>query len=272
MISQVNSASLGYTPLSQAVKVESLPEANILPLSSARPINNSNSITNNSPSSSQSSIDTTDSEKAYPSKGSIQKNAEVQQVINQLKARDSEVKQHEMAHLSAAGGYSTGGMSFIYQMGPDGRKYAVGGEVGIDISSVAGDPQATLQKAMVVYGAALAPADPSAQDHKVASAATQMMAQARAEIVALSQEEQKAASEEKAQKDSVSEIDSESLQEEAGSVLKSPFSLLNRNGALLQNAPLIQNVNVSSSLENPDRSQFDLRMQFSVNNLLSTTR
>ncbi len=268
MISQVNSATLAYTPLSQAVKVESLPEVKTLPPHSARPENNSNPITNNSPPS-QSSLSPTDSENpnsADLANETLQKNAEVKQVINQLKSRDSEVKAHEMAHLYAAGGYSTGGMNFTYQAGPDGRQYAVGGEVGIDVSAVAGDPQATLQKAMVVYGAALAPAEPSAQDHKVASVATQMMAQARTELMALSQEEQKVESAEKVEKDLVSEIDSESRPMEAGSTLERPFNSVNRNGEVLQN------VNTSNPLENPDRSQFDLRMQFSANSLLSTIR
>lgn len=267
MISQVNSATLAYMPLSQAVKDESLSEIKALPPQSAHPVNNSSSITNNN--LPQSSLSTTNSENANSvdlTHETLQKNAEVQQVINQLKSRDSEVKAHEMAHLSAAGGYSTGGVSFTYQAGPDGRQYAVGGEVGIDVSAVAGDPQATLQKAMVVYGAALAPAEPSAQDHKVASAATQMMAQARADLMALSQEEQKVESAEKVEKDSISEIDSKSRPVEAGSALERPINSANRNGAVLQN------VNTSNPLENPDRSQFDLRMQFSANSLLSTTR
>ncbi|MDG6773736.1 putative metalloprotease CJM1_0395 family protein [Thiomicrorhabdus sp. ZW0627] len=106
----------------------------------------------------------------------------VQQVVNQLKARDSEVRAHEMAHLGAAGGYATSGASYAYQVGPDGKRYAIGGEVGIDISPVAGDPQATLQKAAVVQRAALAPAQPSSQDYRVASAAAQMAAQARMEL------------------------------------------------------------------------------------------
>lgn len=115
--------------------------------------------------------------------------AEIAQVISQLKARDTEVRAHEMAHLAAAGSYSTGGMSFSYQTGPDGRQYAVGGEVGIDTSPIAGDPEATMMKAQVIQRAALAPAEPSAQDIKVASMATQMMAQARVEIQAQNQAE-----------------------------------------------------------------------------------
>lgn len=274
MISQVNSVTLAYTPLSQAAKVVSVPEVKILPPQSARHLSDLSSIPNNS-SLSQLPSGETDSEDANSADSdneTVQKNAQVQQVINQLKVRDSEVKAHEMAHLSAAGGYSTGGMSFTYQTGPDGRQYAVGGEVGIDVSAVPGDPQATLQKAMVVYRAALAPAEPSRQDYKVASAATQMMSQARADIMKQSQEERKLESEEKAENDSVSAIDSETHLVEAESILERPFNAATRSEATLPAGQSIQNVTTTYPIENSDRNQFDLRMQFSANNLLSAIR
>ena len=97
-----------------------------------------------------------------------------------------------MAHLAAAGSYARGGMSFTYQTGPDGKRYAIGGEVGIDTSPVSGDPEATLQKAMVIQRVALAPAEPSAQDQKVAQSAIKMMAQARMEISMQALEKQRA--------------------------------------------------------------------------------
>ena len=106
---------------------------------------------------------------------------ELQQVA-ELKTRDQEVRAHEQAHIAAAGAYATGGPSFSYQKGPDGQRYAVGGEVGIDTSPVSGDPEATIQKAQQIRAAALAPASPSSQDQQVAAAATQMESQARAEL------------------------------------------------------------------------------------------
>ena len=60
--------------------------------------------------------------------------------VQKLKNRDREVRAHEAAHLAAAGPYATRGASFSYQKGPDGRQYAVGGEVGIDSSEVPNDP------------------------------------------------------------------------------------------------------------------------------------
>ena len=102
--------------------------------------------------------------------------------ITQLKARDAEVRAHEAAHLAAAGSYARGGASFEYQTGPDGKKYAIGGEVSIDSGPVSGDPAATIQKARQIRAAALAPASPSSQDQKVAAAASQMEADARIQL------------------------------------------------------------------------------------------
>lgn len=109
--------------------------------------------------------------------------AELKQ-IETLKRRDREVKAHETAHLAAAGQYARGGISFSYTRGPDGRLYAVGGEVSIDSTPVSGDPQATLRKAQQVRAAALAPAQPSATDRAVAARAVQIATAARAEISA----------------------------------------------------------------------------------------
>lgn len=106
---------------------------------------------------------------------------EIQQV-RKLSQRDREVRAHEQAHASVAGSLAKGGPSFSYQRGPDGQLYAIGGEVKIDASAVAGDPEATAEKAQQIQRAALAPAQPSQQDRAVASAAAALEAQARAEI------------------------------------------------------------------------------------------
>lgn len=107
---------------------------------------------------------------------------EEQKQIEELKSRDREVKNHEQAHIAAGGSYVLGGASYDYQTGPDGKQYAVGGSVNIDTSPVDGNPEATIAKAQVVIKAALAPAEPSGQDQKVASAARQMMSEARKEL------------------------------------------------------------------------------------------
>ncbi len=113
---------------------------------------------------------------------------EVQKMLSELKSRDMEVKAHEMAHLAAAGQYATSGANYSYQTGPDGKQYAIGGDVGIDTSAVDGDPQATLAKAQQVFSAAMAPAQPSSQDFKVAQSAQNMMSQALSDIQAEQQQ------------------------------------------------------------------------------------
>lgn len=104
------------------------------------------------------------------------------QKVAELKRRDAEVRAHEHAHLAAAGGYANGGIHYEFQRGPDDKQYAVGGHVSIDASPIAGDPQRTIQKAQIVRRAALAPADPSSTDRRVASQAQAMERQARAEL------------------------------------------------------------------------------------------
>lgn len=101
--------------------------------------------------------------------------------VAQLQAIDRRVRAHEQAHIAAGAGVVRGGASFEYQQGPDGRRYAVAGEVPID-NSPARDPEATIAKARQIRRAALAPADPSAQDRRVAAQARAMEAEARAEL------------------------------------------------------------------------------------------
>ena len=88
---------------------------------------------------------------------------------------------HEMAHLSAAGSLARGGMQLSYQIGPDGKPYAVGGSVQIDTSK-GSTPEETLAKAAQIQAAATAPANPSPQDLKVAADARRMAEEARQEI------------------------------------------------------------------------------------------
>jgi hypothetical protein len=102
-------------------------------------------------------------------------------LIRELASLDREVRAHEQAHKSV-GGQHAGAMAFTFEFGPDGKRYAVGGEVPIDMARVAGDPEATLQKAEQVQRAALAPAEPSIQDRRVAVVASQIVLDSQVEI------------------------------------------------------------------------------------------
>ena len=90
--------------------------------------------------------------------------------VLELEKRDREVRAHEQAHIAAGGRYVRSGASFQYETGPDGKRYAVGGEVSIDTTEEK-DPEATIRKMETVRRAALAPAHPSSKDRKVAAEA-----------------------------------------------------------------------------------------------------
>ncbi|SMF52977.1 SprA-related family protein [Alteromonadaceae bacterium Bs31] len=112
------------------------------------------------------------------------------QEIQELAARDREVRAHEQAH-AAVGGQYAGAASFQYERGPDGVRYAVGGEVPIDVGKEA-TPQETIVKAQIVKRAALAPAEPSPQDRSVAAEASRLESEARRELSLEKSEEQQA--------------------------------------------------------------------------------
>jgi len=106
--------------------------------------------------------------------------AQKEQVIK-LQQRDTHVRAHEAAHLAAGGSVVSGGTRYTYQKGPDGKMYAVGGEVPIHVTK-GSNPKETLAIARQLRVAALAPSDPSPQDLKVAASASMMEARAMQEI------------------------------------------------------------------------------------------
>jgi hypothetical protein len=101
---------------------------------------------------------------------------------DELQQADAGVRAHEAAHMAAAGAAASGGASYIYMRGPDGRMYAVGGSVSVNMSPVPGDPEATIRKARVLIQAAYAVGQPSAADLRVAAEAYEMEMQAQREM------------------------------------------------------------------------------------------
>lgn len=110
-----------------------------------------------------------------------------QQQVQELAARDREVRQHELAHQASVGRHG-GSLKLEYTVGPDGRRYAVAGSVQVDLSREA-SAEETLEKAEQIKRAALAPADPSNQDRMVAQQAAMMAMAARAELLRESREQ-----------------------------------------------------------------------------------
>ena len=101
--------------------------------------------------------------------------------VEKLKARDREVRAHEQAHKAAAGDLAVGGPTYTYQVGPDGRRYAIGGEVKIKIPK-GRTPEESLRIAQRAQRAALAPQEPSSQDRAVAARAAQRASEARSDM------------------------------------------------------------------------------------------
>lgn len=95
--------------------------------------------------------------------------------VAKLQQTDREVRAHEAAHLSAGNGVVTSGARYEYAVGPDGKRYAVGGEVSIDTGKEE-EPRANIDKGERIQRAALAPAEPSSQDYRVAAVGAQMVA------------------------------------------------------------------------------------------------
>lgn len=118
---------------------------------------------------------------------------EEEEEVEELQQRDQEVRQHEQAHKTVGGSYA-GSIQYETVTGPDGKEYAVGGEVDIDVSAVPNNPEATIRKMEVVERAALAPAEPSSKDIQVARTAQQTRAQAQAELKEKKEQELKESS------------------------------------------------------------------------------
>lgn len=125
----------------------------------------------------------TGGEPARPTKPSGEEmSAEEVERLQELQRRDREVRIHEQQH-AAVGGQYAGAPSYDYQTGPDGKQYAVGGEVQIDISPIPGDPRATIDKMQQVKAAALAPTEPSQADKAAAARADQHIREAQAKLL-----------------------------------------------------------------------------------------
>ncbi|WP_286234316.1 putative metalloprotease CJM1_0395 family protein [Thalassotalea sediminis] len=193
-----------------------------------------------------------------------------QQQIRKLQNRDREVRSHEQAHATAGGAY-TGAPSYSFEVGPDGKKYAVEGEVSVDLSPIKGDPRATIAKLQKVYNAALAPANPSVQDSRVANKAAQLIVQAQSELYANSQEALEQTKRENARV--VIDTSDRFAYNEDGEQTENDFDQQiqqtldaqeqiapNRTAKIEKAAVVIESLysNVHQAYEKPSRSQFEL--------------
>ena len=133
-------------------------------------------VTPSSQNSDVQKVDSNDSKKDNTQELS----SEELRVVRDLTTRDTQVKTHEAAH-QAAGGGMIGAASYTYQQGPDGKMYAIGGEVPISVKSGA-TPEENIANARQIMAAAMAPANPSPQDYAVASSARVMQIKAEQQL------------------------------------------------------------------------------------------
>lgn len=169
------------------------------------------------------------------SPGAVELTEDQKKDVQELKKRDTEVKQHEQAHMSAAGGLARGGPKYEYETGPDGQQYAKAGHVNIDTSKEK-EPQKTIEKAQAVKRAALAPSDPSGQDRKVAAQATQMETEARAQLSKDKTEGKEAQNPLEALSQGKDALDFTKKPESKDGLVKSPFDYQKRFEAYRANA------------------------------------
>jgi len=108
------------------------------------------------------------------------KEIEIEAEVAKLRMIDVKVRAHELAH-STTGGQYAGAPHYQFVVGPDGKLYAVAGEVPIDVSPE-DTPEKTIRKMEQVIAAALAPADPSPQDVQVAAIAAKILEEAILEL------------------------------------------------------------------------------------------
>ncbi len=87
--------------------------------------------------------------------------------VAKLQQRDQQVRQEEKAHAAVAGDLA-GPINYVYQRGPDGRQYAVGGSVSLQAGNPSGDPEQARRLAGRMAAAANAATNPSAQDYAAA--------------------------------------------------------------------------------------------------------
>ncbi len=171
-----------YTRAAAAGKSETTHDAGQTESSEEAAATNENNVESSEDASVEQSSESQTQNAAYPAKanGEPLSQSEVA-LLEKLKEADQSVRAHERAHIAAAGGYAKGGATYSYKRGPDGKNYAVGGEVQIDMSTES-STAATVQKMKTVRRAALAPADPSPQDQKVAAQATLRLAESLSEL------------------------------------------------------------------------------------------
>lgn len=139
-------------------------------------------------SADQAAGDAAAGESKKAQRGAAELTPAQQRQVRELERTERKVREHEQAHLSAGRELITSGPNYSYTYGPDGRQYVTAGEVGIDTSPES-KAEANIDKGRRIQITALAPADPSPQDYRVASVGSQLESQGRTDLVREQQEQ-----------------------------------------------------------------------------------
>ncbi len=87
---------------------------------------------------------------------------------------NGEGKHRELAHRAVTGNYARGVISYEYETGPDGKKYAVEGHITIDARPILNNPEASIRKAQAIKSVKL--------DRSVSTEAEKMEREVRMEL------------------------------------------------------------------------------------------
>jgi hypothetical protein len=101
--------------------------------------------------------------------------------VRDLEERDRQVREREQAHQSAAGSLAEGGPVYKYEIGPDGKQYAVEGHTRIKVRS-GNTPEERIRNAKQAERAARAGGGTTPQSQRVAMEARQEIDKAEKEI------------------------------------------------------------------------------------------
>jgi flagellar biosynthesis/type III secretory pathway chaperone len=107
--------------------------------------------------------------------------AREQILLADLTREDREVRAHELAHYYTGRPY-TSEPEYWFIVGPLSKRFAVSGHVRFDLSPIANDAQATLNKYKILRRAALAPMTPSPYDQRVAADLDRSMVKLKEQI------------------------------------------------------------------------------------------
>lgn len=99
---------------------------------------------------------------------------EEQKEVEEMRRINGEVKRRELAHRAVAGNYARGVISYEYETGPDGKKYAVEGHITIDARPILNNPEASIRKAQAIKSVKL--------DRSVSTEAEKMEREVRMEL------------------------------------------------------------------------------------------